>query len=746
MAEVLVDIPAPGLDRIWHYEVPPRLAGRVRVGQRVLVPLGRRRVEGYLVGFAPASPVHPLKPLLAVRDDETPVDGDRLALAQWLADRYLCLRVEALRCLVPPGTAGAARTKPKLVQGYTLAVDADEARAAAVELAEAAPRQAAIVAELLQAAVGAQPGPVAAAELRRRTGAPESSFKALVRRGLIAPAPVRIDRRPPAPRVAEPKRPLSLTDEQRAALAVIAESRRQPDPRPVVLHGVTGSGKTEIYLRAIADTLAEGKGAIVLVPEIALTPQTFARFAARFPGQVALLHSGLGFGERFDQWEKVASGQAPIVVGARSAVFAPVRRLGLIVVDEEHEPSYKQEESPRYHSRDVAVERARRAGALCILGSATPSLETFVRAMNGEYRVVRLRRRIDQKPMPAVEVVDMRAEMLAGNRGMFSARLKEALAQCLERGQQAVLFLNRRGFAQFLLCRECGLVVRCEQCAVSYTYHAEPIPHLRCHYCNDWRPLPRSCPQCGGPHVRPFGTGTQRVEAAVQELFPQARVQRFDTDTAARKGAHTAFFEAVRRGDVDVIVGTQMIAKGLDFPNVTLVGVVAADLSLHVPDFRSAERTFQLLMQVGGRAGRGEHPGRVIVQTYAPDHYSIVAARDYDEDGFYRREAVYRQSGGYPPFLSLVRVLVSAAQGAEEAARRVAEAARTYAGRSAADVFGPAPAPLARLRGKERWHVLIKGPGDIPRQVAAAAQESWRRSLAGRDVAVAVDVDPLSLI
>lgn len=747
-AEVIVDIPVHAVDRVFHYVVPDELSAEVAVGRRVLVPFGGRRVDGYVVGFSPKSPVENVRPLLAVQGRETYFGKDGLHLARWLSERYLALEVDSLRCLAPPGTAGRGRAtraaRPRLLKGYRLHIAPDEARRLVPELAGTAPRQAAAITELLRQ--DAYDEPVAAVELMRRTGVSAGSLNSLAAREIIAEQSVRVDRRPVAALTVTNTAPPPLTVEQRRAVQLVADEAKRERPRPVLLYGVTGSGKTEVYLQAIADVQARGKSAIVLVPEIALTPQTFARFAGRFGKKVAVLHSRLSAGERFDQWEKIATGEATIVIGARSAVFAPVDNLGLIVVDEEHEPSYKQDDSPRYHGRDVALWRAEREGAVCLLGSATPALESYVRAQEGEYKLARLDARVDDRPMPPVEVIDMRQEMLAGNRTIFSRRLQQELTACLAGGKQALLFLNRRGHSQFVLCRECGVVLRCDDCDVSYTFHEHPAVHLRCHYCNDLRAVPTECPQCTGRYLRPFGAGTQQVEQAVRQAFPEARVQRIDLDTTARKGAHARLFEAVRRGEIDVIVGTQMVAKGLDFPNVTLVGVIAADSTLHLPDFRAAERTFQLLTQVGGRAGRDVHEGKVLVQTYAPEHYSIVAAKNYDSVGFYEQEARFRQAGRYPPFARLVRILVTSDTAEPRAAGIVAEAVRRAAGRADVEVAGPAPAPMPKLRGRYRWHVLIKGDGDAPRNVVAAAREMWLPLLRNDESTVAVDVDPVSLI
>jgi primosomal protein N' (replication factor Y) len=511
----------------------------------------------------------------------------------------------------------------------------------------------------------------------------------------------------------------------------------------MLLHGVTGSGKTEVYLRAIAAALAHDRQALVLVPEIALTPQLVGRFRARFGGResIAVLHSGLADGERHDAWRRIARGEARIVIGARSAVFAPLPRPGIIVVDEEHEGSYKQGEGFRYHARDLALLRGQMTGATVLLGSATPALTTYHRAKSGAIGFRELSARVNARPLPTVTLLDLRGKPPAGS---LSPPLQQALAETLAAGEQALLLLNRRGFAPYLLCSECGATFRCPNCAITLTYH-QGRRQLRCHYCDFMQAPPESCPGCGGIRIFPEGAGTERLAEELAAAFPEARLARMDRDTTARKGAHQQLLTAMLAGDIDLLVGTQMVAKGHDFPGVTLVGVVDADATLNFPDFRSAERTFALLTQVAGRAGRGDRPGRVLVQTRAPEHYALACAANHDYSAFYEQETAFRRALGYPPFGYLVN-LVFAGNDSERtaaAADQLADALQVHAGD--VELLGPAPCPLARLRGKSRVQLLLKASSRPPLQRLLQRLDPLRRTLPN-GVALSVDVDPLDML
>jgi len=488
----------------------------------------------------------------------------------------------------------------------------------------------------------------------------------------------------------------------------------------------------------IAEVLRRGRQAIVLVPEIALTPQMLGRFAARFPDRVTVLHSALSLGERFDQWCKIREGRVDVVIGARSAVFAPLPRLGLIILDEEHERTYKQEEgSIRYQTREVAIKRCQLTGGQVVLGSATPAVESYHRALQGQYILAELPERVESRPLPKIEVVDMREEFAQGNRSMFSRRLREELEDLVGTERQAIILLNRRGFANFVLCRECGEVLDCPNCQVSLTYH-KGVNRLKCHYCLHQEVLPQKCPRCASRYLRQFGVGTEQLEETLAQEFPELKTLRLDADTTRRKGAHSAILRQFAQGQAQVLIGTQMVAKGLDFPQVTLVGVLAADLSLRFPDIRSSERTFQLLTQVAGRSGRGELPGLVIVQAYEPGHFAIEAARSHDYLGFYRKEIGFRRALGYPPFRQLTRILCSGPQTeAEEACRRIA-AHLLARGIPQMDLVGPFPAPIGRIQGRYRWQVLVKSDGPL--------QGLGELPSAGGDVQVTVDLDPLYML
>lgn len=757
-AEVVVDVPTVKAARPFHYGVPERLRGSVKVGRAVVVPFGGRRLVGYVVGFVETPDVANVKDIIEVAWQVEPLPEEMMALATWMTSRYMCLPAEAIAQMFPAAVR-QRRANAKTAAFVELAISSEEARAFIAGAERRAPRQAEIVRALLERG----------GRLVRSGGkdtavrASPDAVRALIRKGILASKRIEVMRSPlgaAAPRAG--RTPVRLTADQERAVSAVLAAMDERGPKPILLHGVTASGKTEVYMRAIEAALVRGSSAIVLVPEIALTPQLAGAFHERFGGLVALLHSRLSAGERYDEWRRAERGEARIVVGARSAVFAPVRKLGLVVVDEEHENSYKQEESPRYHAREVACERARAAGCVCVLGSATPSVESFYRARTGEYDYLALTSRVEMRPLPSVEIVDMREELARGNRSIFSRALMRAIRERLARREQVILFLNRRGHSTFVLCRECGHALRCPECDVALTYHAEE-GRMRCHYCDHEEAVPDACPKCGSSYIKYFGAGTERIEREVTRVFPQARVVRMDLDTTRTKMAHEKIVNMFHSGQYDILVGTQMVAKGHDFPRVTLVGVVSADTCLNLPDYKAGERTFQLLTQAAGRAGRGERPGEVIIQTYAPDHYSVQRARDHDYLGFYEEEVRARRDLLYPPFVHLVLVVVSGEDPRDVerhatslgAALRVAArdpvppplARETGLGESppGVRVLGPAPCAMKRVKRLHRWQVLVKGaPVDVATSVV-------RRGLATcpappRGIMVQVDVDPESVL
>jgi primosomal protein N' (replication factor Y) (superfamily II helicase) len=563
-----------------------------------------------------------------------------------------------------------------------------------------------------------------------------------------------------------PTRPLPLAPQQAAALERVLAAFANDQPKPILLFGVTGSGKTEVYLQAISRMLEEGKGAIMLVPEIALTPQTVERLRARFTAcdlglnadsknkpegapssPLAILHSGLSEGERFREWQRIRSGEARLVVGARSAVFAPVENLGLIVVDEEHENTYKQEESPRYHARDVAVIRGLFEKAVVVLGSATPSLESFYNSEIGKYEVCRMPSRIDNRKLPTIRVVDMRHEIFRQKGfSIFSEPLKSAIQLRLERHEQVILYLNRRGYASSMLCKKCGYVATCPECSVSLSFHRSDQT-LKCHFCGYQDKAPQYCPQesCGDPSIRYSGLGTEKLEEAVTKLFPQARVARMDSDTMTHRNDYERTLLRFKMGKTDILLGTQMIAKGLDFPRVTLVGIIYADVGLHMPDFRSGERTFQQITQVAGRAGRGEVPGEVVVQTFTPAHSAIRFAKLQDFEGFYRDEVVFRRSLDYPPFNHLLKIECSSTQAvkAEFVANHIRKQLSEKMG-AALRILGPSPAPIAKVRGKFRYQLLLRDARS--KEQKSALQTILTELPRKSEVSIVADVDPMQML
>lgn len=750
-------LPLP-VDRLFDYAIPDELAAEAEVGRRARAPHGRRQLVGVIVELsdAPAVP-RTLRPLARILDATPALSTSLLQILREEADDVLCPLGLALAAALPPGSA------PRTAETFTLTARGREALRAGAARDE-------VRSALERLAKGAR----GRATLLRAGVAPEL-LRALTAEGLLEAAARETRRRGPRDHAGvatglpdEGGGPPTLTGEQAHACGEIAAAIRAREARPFLLHGVTGSGKTEVYLRAIAEALALGRQALVLVPEITLTHQLVGRLRARFGDALAVLHSGLRPAARVAEWERLRRGERAIAVGARSALFAPLDDLGLIAVDEEHDGAYKNEEGFRYHARRLALRRARAAGCPLVLGTATPSLETRYAAARGEVERLVLAHRIGGRPLPAVELVDLAKERAALPRGrklILSRPLERALADTLGEGGQALLFLNRRGFSTQITCFACGRVERCEHCDISLVFHADS-ERLRCHYCDYQLPPPERCPGCGSDENALLGVGTERVEEEVRTRFPAARILRLDRDVASRRGATEGVLLALRERRVDVVVGTQMLAKGHDFPGVRLVGVVNADVGLHLPDFRAAERSFQLLTQVAGRAGRGGEPGRVIVQTFVPDHYALRAVVGHDDERFYREEIAQRAALGYPPCGSLARIVVSGedpaatAAGAEALARAARCALAETAGRhgalgrdvprageggAALEVLGPSPAPLARLRGRHRAQLLLKGPTRPAVRELARAAASAAAHL-GRSLQVQLDLDPIQML
>jgi primosomal protein N' (replication factor Y) len=780
---VLVAVPVPGLDLL-TYAVPDDVV-TPPVGARVVVPLGTRIVTGIVIDHAASSgAATTIKPIRQVLDTQAFVPPEVVALARWTAEYYAAGVGDTIPALLPPMARGGRVDAHKTVRVASITaagIEAlDVAKGAAARAVDAgqsgdetARRKVALsekardALELIAGSAIGLPTPALAAR-----GIAADAIARLVRHGYVSVRRDRVDRDPFAVDVlgSDPKSaaaaqsgvrphsdgsaaklgsdPRPLTPEQAEAFDRLRELADARAFRVAVLHGVTGSGKTEIYLRLSATMRAAGRRVLMLVPEIALTPAMAAQFRQAFGGRVAIQHSGLSDGERHDQWQRIRAGGVDVVVGTRSAVFAPLENVGLIVVDEEHDGSYKQEESPRYNGRDVAIVRAQRAGALVVLGSATPSMESYHNAMTGRYERIVLQRRVLDRPLAAVSVVDMREEYAVdGPDVILSRALRDAIRLRIERGEQSLVLLNRRGFATSVFCRQCAGTLDCPNCSVSLVVHGEGTARrARCHYCNYTARVPAACPLCAGEFLEQSGFGTERVEAEVSRIAPAARVARLDRDSIRRRGALNSLLSRFRDGGIDILVGTQMIAKGHDFPRVTLVGVVSADIGLGVADFRASERTFQLLTQVAGRAGRGDQLGEAIVQTLYPQHYSIQLACRQDFAAFYDREMEFRHAMRYPPLVALVNTIVHSKTfaGAMDDAGAIVDAVRNAdGGRRELRVLGPAPAPLGKLRGEYRAQLLVKGNNRKRIREALQAALAARPHLQRR---VVVDVDPLSVL
>lgn len=766
-AEILVDVANRRLDQIFHYRIPQSLM--LKAGMRVLVPLGHRQVQGIVLRRTEVLPEdakeHVLKDVIGGVDDALAIPEDLLNLALWMAERTLCPIAQSLHTVWPlmkgkveewvvPLAAKEDEDvqtlkflDPEVYKGFTVLFRA---------------RQKALPLSIFLKRSGFGQGKVdellnqgwLRLESRFTSGIPAGTQKrpSVETQFLEVTEAERSLRRENSLQNAESTERWKLTSEQTEACRVIEKALAKKIYQTILLHGVTGSGKTEVYREVITQVIAQGGTAILLVPEISLTSQVTHYFQKQLGQQVIVLHSGLKSGEKVKAWQEILKGQVKLVIGARSAVFAPLPNLRLIILDEEHEGAYKQDENPKYHARDVARRRMEQKQGVVVLGSATPSLEAYAAAQTGQIGFAKMEHRVAHRPLPPVEIVDMREELLKGNRSMFSVPLQSKVHSRLEKREQSMIFLNRRGYSTFVNCRECGYVVRCPDCDVALTYHSHGQV-MRCHYCNHEEVPPHVCPECGSRYIRFFGQGTQRVEEELQGLFPKARILRLDWDTTRAPENYNRILTTFRRQEADILVGTQMLAKGLDFPNVTLVGVIAADQLLNMPDFRAKERAFQLLTQVAGRTGRSNKPGEVIIQTYSPKDRAIILASQHDYPHFFWEEIEYRKDRRYPPFTHVIRVILL-----HEKEERVIKAAHSLTeylrlgilnnenGYNDLVILGPAPAILSRLKNKFRWQVLVKGKRLEPlRAFLHQGVQKYAQDSSSQGVQLNIEVDPLSM-
>ena len=738
-ADIIVDISHENLDKTYQYRIPDSLQAEVQIGTPVYITFGNgnRRIQGYVVGLSdiPKIAEERIKNIEELIPKGVVIESRMIALAYWMKENFGGTMNDALRTVLSVKKS----VRPVEHKQIALAVDTETAKRL---LKEYAKKHFVAKARLLKELLTYQP-------IRRefvvgKLNVSPACLRGLEQQGIITTI-VESEYRKPSMLSAKRKDAVFLNEEQRKAVACICEEYQAGKRGTYLIHGVTGSGKTEVYLNVIEEVIALGKQVIVLIPEIALTYQTVRRFSERFGDRVAFLHSKLSPGERYDQYRRAKEGDIDIMIGPRSALFAPFQKLGLIVLDEEHETSYKSETTPKYHARETAVELARMTNSSVILGSATPSLEAYRKALMGEYRLLKLTERAKHARLPEVEIVDLKEELKAKNRSMFSRLLMAEMEERLSKKEQTMLFLNRRGYSGSVSCRSCGKPVMCPHCSVSLTLHYDQTIH--CHYCGYHMPVPKECPSCGSPYIAAFGTGTQKVEEAVKKLFPKARVLRMDADTTKEKESYEKILSSFANEEADILVGTQMIVKGHDFPKVTLVGILAADLSLNVSDYRASERTFQLLAQASGRAGRDELPGKVVIQTYQPEHYSIRTAAKEDYDGFYRQEMTYRSLMKYPPQAHIFAVLCLGKdeQRTERFCNRLAECAKSFAKEKTGEfvlVIGPTKASVAKTNDFYRNIFYVKADSyDILTELASRLEADRETE---KNVIVQMDFNPMN--
>lgn len=802
IAQIIVDVPTMQTNRPYTYQVPEQLEHQIQTGMRVVVPFGNgsRQVQGFVVGLDDQTAYDgELKSIISILDLNPVLNQELLTMSQWLADSCYAFRISCMHTMLPNVMKTKTHRRLKIIDEldetdlfelfhgqdeidfepenmpdeivsrllklkrnqqievvYSLTDQAKSKFATGIKpllsferleeertsLRKTAKAQSELL-SYLQSMIGSE---IKLSEAREQTGLSNAIFSTGEKKGWLEKIQIETFRTPKA-LLNDAKKPIpELTADQQTAVDAICDSIQSTDPQTFLLQGVTGSGKTEVYLRSIAETLANNQTALMLVPEISLTPQMVTRVKSRFGDLVAVLHSGLSNGERYDEWRRIERGEAKVVVGARSAVFAPLENIGLIIMDEEHESSYKQDETPRYHARNVAKWRSDYYGATVVLGSATPSLESRARAQKGVYQHLLLPERINQQPLPAVQVVDMRQELRKHAESNFSTELLDEIQIRMSRGEQSILMLNRRGYSSFIMCRDCGFVLQCPNCDISLTLHMDTHT-MKCHYCGHEEPIPKICPNCQSHKIRYYGTGTQKVQEELQAIIPDAKILRMDVDTTRRKGMHEKLLNSFGNQEADILIGTQMIAKGLDFPNVTLVGVLNADTALGLPDFRSSERTFQLLTQVSGRAGRADKTGSVIVQTFNPDHYAIKLAQHHDYEHFFQVEMNIRHRGKYPPYFYTLQISVSHEEEAQaaKAIMNIAQFLKPNLDKNSI-VLGPTPKSIARMNRKYYYQLVIKYKQDTRLHQLLTQMMDQIQKQSRHGVQISIDPEPQNFI
>lgn len=806
-AEIVVNHPGRAVDRVFDYEIPAELFERIVPGTRVIIPFSQNNAEkeGFVLRIKETTDAKRIKKIIGISTDELAFKPDMVELIEYMHTRYMSTYIELIHTIIPTGTGlktvewivladvaqfGKTEKDAKILEIlndngggmdiYSLMsyFDTDiRPRLKQLEKKNAIKREFQHSRDIKKHKIRAVRLSVtddeadeymnnsrskiqkrmivmlkdnefiSTADIVRFSMGNYSALSALYKNGIVEFFDIELERRvyddegsltaPPIP-----------TDEQKKAITHINKAIEKKESETFLLHGVTGSGKTEVFLRAIEHTVGMGRTALVLVPEISLTPQMVSRFVSRFGSRIAILHSGLSLGERYDQWSRIMNNEADIVIGARSAVFAPLSDIGIIIIDEEHSETYKSEMSPRYHAREVAIERATMSGAVTLLASATPSIESYTKALSGEYTLIEMNKRYNEASMPEIEIVDMRKELELGNKSMFSKPLYEAIQQNIKKGEQTILFMNRRGFSTFVSCRKCGFVPQCPNCNISLTYHSYD-DSLKCHYCGHKQPNYTECPLCGSKYIRYFGGGTQRIEDEVKRLFPDASVIRLDADVTTRKNSHKQILESFANDKIDILIGTQMVSKGLDFSNVTLVGVMSADTMLHINDFRSGERTFDILEQVSGRAGRGTKQGRAIIQTYNPENFAIDLVKTHDYRSFYKKTISERQTMWYPPYSEMICIRFSG--DSNDVTRRGAFMFRDAFGDinkipEKLAILGPIPSGVSRIKGKYRWQILIKCENaDLFNQRLTVATSAVKNDNLLKDVQIQIDKNPMNI-